>query len=520
MTLKYYLGKHKVLVFVAVVLTLLSIIGQTIGTMFWTPMIDALARRSTSTFWWWFTIDTVFSLVRFGVGQIDDYLQTVATQRINVDMQRDLSNGVANQSLPEFQKGSVGQYTSWLTNDIQQIDTKGLATFFNIVMYGGGIVFPLVSLIWYHWSLGVAAIVCGLIMTIAPRVLQHKVEQGSERVTRANEHFVNVAENTLNGFETFLSFRHPQEIVRRIVAAAGELKDTNLSYKRRELAVEVLTYTGSIFAQMFLIGLTGWLVLRGTLTAGALMTTGQQAGIVFTSMAQLASLLVVRKAVNPVFAKYAHLNFKKTPDDEPFTRAPVGFELANVASGDAEHTWLAPISAKVAAGSKVHLTGPSGKGKTTLLHLIAGLTKPTSGVIKWPEAPAALYLPQKPFILSASVRENLTLGRDYSDEQLWRVLDQVGLTPRIRALNSGLSTKLSADGVDLSGGERERLALARALLVNPGVLLFDEGTASVDAQTAETIERQILTNSQQTVVFVSHAQRSDLEPLFDQTIEL
>lgn len=520
MSLKYYLNKHKVIVSVVVVLTLVDILGQTISTMLWTPMIDALAKRSTQMFWQWFLIDLVFGLVRFGLGQIGEYLKAAATQTINVDMQHDLSTGIANRSLPQFQQDSVGQYTSWLTNDIQQIDTKGLTTFFDIVMYSAGIAFPLISLIWYHWSLGLAAVICGLIMTIAPRFLQRLVEQGSDQVTHANERFVNVAENTLNGFETLVAFRHPQEIVRRIATAAKDVRDTNLSYKRRELAVDTLTYTGSILAQMFLIGLTGWLVLRETLTAGALMTTGQQAGIIFTSMAQLASLLVVRKAVNPVFAKYRDLDYRTAPHAQPFTGEPTGFALVNVASSNGDHTWLAPTNAKITAGSKVHLTGPSGKGKTTLLHLIAGLTKPSAGSIAWPAKPEALYLPQKPFIFNTSVRENLTLGGNYDDDTLWQALAQVGLTNRVKSLADGLDTKLSENGADLSGGERQRLALARALLVKPGVLLFDESTASVDAETADKIERRILTNPDQTVVFVSHAQREDLEPLYDQTITL
>lgn len=266
--------------------------------------------------------------------------------------------------------------------------------------------------------------------------------------------------------------------------------------------------------------MTGWLVLNGQLTAGSLMTTGQQAGIVFTSMAQLASLLVVRNAVNPVFAKYNGLEFNKLPDVGEFTGKASAFEIQNVSSGTSTQTWLSPVSTKINAGEKIHLTGASGKGKTTLLYVISGLIKPSKGEVTWYGVPDVLYVPQKAYIFNDTIRENLSLGTKHSDESLWQALTAVGLSARIKSLSQGLDMVISESGADLSGGERQRLALARAFLASPGTLLFDESTSNVDEATAEQIEAMILNNQHQTVVFVSHAVRENNAKLFDKTIAL
>lgn len=198
MNLRMYILRHKTIFAVVTIMSVLGVLGQTISATFWTPMIDALASKKSSTFWWWIVIDLASALFRFGFGQLADYLQEKAKQSVNVDIQHDLITGIANMNLPGFRNRTVGQYTSWLTNDIQQIDEKGLTTFFSIIMYSAGVVFPLISLALYHWSLCVVAIVCGVIMTIAPRALQKVIEDGSSELTHTNESFVNSADNVLN----------------------------------------------------------------------------------------------------------------------------------------------------------------------------------------------------------------------------------------------------------------------------------------------------------------------------------
>ncbi|MFV0462835.1 MAG: thiol reductant ABC exporter subunit CydD [Nostocoides sp.] len=148
------------------------------------------------------------------------------------------------------------------------------------------------------------------------------------------------------------------------------------------------------------------------------------------------------------------------------------------------------------------ITGPSGAGKTTLLELIAGLREPTSGSI---DAPTAHLVTQRPFLTSGSIRENLTIGEPHDDDRLWDALRTVGLDGVVAALPDALGERLGDDGFGLSAGQRARLVLARATLSTSTVLLLDEPTAHLDAQSSQNINAVIADLATwHTVIAVTH----------------
>ncbi len=182
-----------------------------------------------------------------------------------------------------------------------------------------------------------------------------------------------------------------------------------------------------------------------------------------------------------------------------------------------EHPWLVQdLHTDLAPGLTV-ITGASGSGKTTLLELLAGLRTPTTGTI---QAPTAHLITQRPFLAAVSIRDNLTIGCDPADaDQLRLVLTQVGLWEFIQSLPAGLDTPLGDDGFGLSAGQRARLVVARALLADDPVLLFDEPTAHLDPDTEADLHHVIRDLAvRRIVVVVTH--RPGLVQLADHVIDL
>ncbi|NUO91561.1 MAG: thiol reductant ABC exporter subunit CydD [Dermatophilaceae bacterium] len=162
------------------------------------------------------------------------------------------------------------------------------------------------------------------------------------------------------------------------------------------------------------------------------------------------------------------------------------------------------------------VTGPSGVGKSTLLDLVAGLRVPTSGAVA---VPAAHYVTQRPFLVTGSVRQALTIGHAATDEQLWESLRTVGLDGVVASLPGGLGADLGDDGFGLSAGQRQRLALARAWLAPETVLLLDEPTAHLDPDGAEEVARVVADLAERRVVIaVTH--RDELLAYADQHVEV
>lgn len=181
---------------------------------------------------------------------------------------------------------------------------------------------------------------------------------------------------------------------------------------------------------------------------------------------------------------------------EPAGPAELVLDAVSVRHEGAASPALNGVSMKVAPGEKVWLVGASGSGKTTLMRALCGLLDVESGSVRFggvdllgSERPAALALmPQEADALGSSVRVNLALGRaSASDNQMWAALDAAGLRERVER-GGGLDASPGEGGSSLSGGERSRLALARALVSERPVLLLDEPTAALDAKT----EREVL----------------------------
>ncbi len=176
---------------------------------------------------------------------------------------------------------------------------------------------------------------------------------------------------------------------------------------------------------------------------------------------------------------------------------------------------LEHLSMRAGSGLTV-ITGPSGSGKTTLLELIADLRRPQSGSVA---APQAHLISQRPVLISGSVRDNLLLGNDATDAELWAALRDVGLDGVVAALPAGVDEPVGDDGFGFSAGQRARLGLARAVLSTARVLLADEPTAHLDEANVQVVHA-LLTRLARERVVITVTHRPELVTLADQHLAM
>lgn len=204
------------------------------------------------------------------------------------------------------------------------------------------------------------------------------------------------------------------------------------------------------------------------------------------------------------------------PPPEPPIVGPLPPRLPTMALTDVtlerpHEVVLKSVTLTLSGPALVSLTGPSGGGKTTLLRVLLGLLEPTRGGVtlagvnltEYPTAEGQrrlAYVPQESHLFRASLRDNLTLGGAYPDDALWAVLTEVGLADTVRA--RGLDAQLHESGAGFSGGQRQRLTVARALLRDPDVLLLDEPSASLDAESERILVRVLEREAKRRLVVV------------------
>jgi ABC-type multidrug transport system fused ATPase/permease subunit len=176
------------------------------------------------------------------------------------------------------------------------------------------------------------------------------------------------------------------------------------------------------------------------------------------------------------------------------------------------------LSIQMSPGSTIAIVGPSGAGKTTFADLILGLLQPLQGkalisglppeqvIKKWPGAIA--YVPQETLIINGSVKDNICLGFKselVSDELIWEALKAAKLDDFVSQLPKKLDSDVGELGSKFSGGQRQRLGIARALLTSPGLVILDEATSSLDGKTESDVTESILKlKGSVTLIFIAH----------------
>ena len=193
--------------------------------------------------------------------------------------------------------------------------------------------------------------------------------------------------------------------------------------------------------------------------------------------------------------------------------AQTGLRLLDIQVKKGETDCFTALSWQVPQGVKWGVTGDSGQGKSTLLAVLAGLEPLQRGTVFWPEAwkkesPAVVLVAQEAYFFHRSVRENLQGPQPLSDAELWAALETCQLKARIQALPQGLDTLMGEGGVYFSGGEKQRLALARALLMSPACLLLDEATTELDETNESLILQALCARKDLTCLVVSHQPRT------------
>jgi ATP-binding cassette, subfamily B, bacterial len=295
--------------------------------------------------------------------------------------------------------------------------------------------------------------------------------------------------------------------VERLAAAARELRTARLAVGRLRATFEPVLDALPNLGTIALLALGAWRVSEGAISTGQLVQAMALFTILTFPMRVVGFLLeeIPRAVVaSDRIAGVLATPTRPAPAEGAGTPLPDGPLAVDVQalrfaySADAEPV-LAGVDLALTPGEVVALVGATGSGKSTLCHLLAHLYQPTAGWVRLggvdlsTAEPASLrsaaaLVFQEAFLFAATVRENLALGWDASDEELLWALDAARARRFVDRLSLGLDQPLGERGVTLSGGQRQRLALARALLRRPGLLMLDDATSAVDP----TVERQIL----------------------------
>ena len=432
------------------------------------------------------------------------------------------------KSISSFRDESTAAYLSALTNDAGSIEADYLAQQLSLITKTVTFIGALAMMLWYSPVMTAIAIGVTILPLVASLLTGNKLQEAEKRVSERNKDFTAALHDCLSGFSVVKSFKAEKEVYKLFAESNRALEGDKFSKRRIKILVGMIGAVTGIFAQLgvFLIG--AYLALSGYgLTPGVVIIFVNLMNFMIQPIAELPGLLASRKAALGLIGKLATA-LEKNPasgGSAALSRLEKGIRLEQVSfSYDGEKDVLHEISAEFKVGKAYAIVGGSGSGKSTLLHLLMAGSREYAGSILLDGtelrsiAPESLYetisaVQQNVFVFNASIKDNVSMFRSFPQQELDEAIRHAHLTGLIAERGEGYLCGEGGSG--LSGGEKQRISIARSLLKKSSVLLADEVTASLDAQTAHQATNDILDLHGMTRIIVTHTLEESLLRRYD-----
>lgn len=449
-----------------------------------------------------------------------------ALETIHNHIRADLTAGIARLSPQQFRNEKTGSYLSWYTNDIQQLDTSCFTVFYNLIAQVTVLVAALAALIYLNILLAVICTAGAVLLLFVPKLFEKKANQAGEDLSSAQETFVKQIKSHLDGFYLLKIFDRIPYFTQLMGDSSGAVEQKKYQYTKFSGKMEAAFNLVSTVFQLGIFFVTALFAIWQWVPFGAIISIGNLAGYISGAIETITNASVSFATGTPIWNKFQEVKTAAGQSDGTksldFTQEIV---FQDVGFRYADKPILTHMNLTFRKGEKYALVGPSGCGKTTILKLLMRYLDEYTGQILIDGENLQnytlsslyrqlSYIDQEVYLFDTTIRQNITLGEPFSEEQLAAVLRDSALEDDLRKMPEGLDTPVGENGNRLSGGQKQRIAIARALLHGQTILLMDEGTSALDRKNAFTVEEKLLSNPNVTVILVSHNLDERLIPKF------
>lgn len=363
-------------------------------------------------------------------------------------------------------------------------------------------------LIWMHWQLALLILLFNPLVIFATVQLGKRVKHLKKLENDSTARFTQALTETLDAIQEVRAGNRQGFFLGRLGVRAREVRDYAVASQWKSDAA------GRASGLLFQFGIDLFraaamlTVLLSDLSIGQMLAVFSYLWFMIGPVEQLLSLQYAFYAAGGALTRINELLARADEPQYPPRRDPfagrdnVGIQVRGLSFAYRDERVLDGMDLDIAPGEKVAIVGASGGGKSTLVQLLLGLYQPQTGSIRYGGVAleevglecvrehVAVVL-QHPALFNDTVRANLTMGRERSDEACWRALEVAQLADTIRALPQGLDSVVGHSGVRLSGGQRQRLAIARMVLAEPSVVILDEATSALDAATEYALHQAL-----------------------------
>jgi ATP-binding cassette subfamily B protein len=532
-----YLKPYKWLVILVLILAAINIGFSLIDPIIFGKLIDLGYKyhdnsASYQPFWWGFA-GPLLTLLGASVGvamvsriakAFQDYFLNLVTQKFGATV---FTQGLQHaMGLPyqEFEDQRSGETLGILQK--VRIDTeKFVASFVNVLFpVIIGILFVAIFAFRIHWSLPLIYFGGIFLLTIISNLLSKKIKTVQKVIVSETTALAGSTTESLRNIELIKSLGLTKQEIVRLNKNTFKILGLELKKVRRLRSISFVQGTFVNTLRQVILFMLMWMIYRHIMLPWELATMQIFSFFVFGPLQEIGNIILSYREAQASLDNFGNL-MSKAPEPQPANPKHLGkidrleFNHVGFKHHTASQHALNNISFKVETGETVAFVGPSGSGKTTMMKLLVGLYRPQHGKILYNGIDENNinfedlrnqigFVTQDTQLFSGSIKENLMFVNPAApEEELYDVLNKASCQNLLIRAEKGLDTMIGEGGLKLSGGEKQRLSIARALLRKPKLLIFDEATSSLDSLTEEEITttiREVSANSEQITILIAH----------------
>jgi len=453
-----------------------------------------------------------------------DYFGNVIVQKFGARIFTDGLQHSMKLPYQDFEDQRSGETLSILTK--VRLDTERFIISFINILFGMlvGIVFVSIYAARLHWSIMPIYLGGMLVLALLTSLLSKKIKVIQKNIVKETTVLAGTTTESLRNIELIKSLGLTNQEIDRLNKNTYKILDLELRKVKSIRTMSFIQGTFVNFLRQFIMFTLLWLVFQDKLTAGEVITLTFYSFFIFGPLQEIGNIIISYRESEASLNNFDAL-MKKAPEvisNDPKilgTIKELAFKNVSFKHNTATHKAIDKIAFDVKLGETIAFVGPSGSGKSTLMKLLVGLYRPQEGKIEYNGLDETEinfedlrkqigFVTQDTNLFSGTIKENLLfVNPTATDEELGDVLEKASCTNLVLRAEKGLETLIGEGGLKLSGGEKQRLSIARALLRKPHLLIFDEATSALDSLTEEEITntiKQISSAKEQISILIAH----------------
>jgi len=456
----------------------------------------------------WLVVAVAIALLARLIKSFQEYIMRLAVQRFGMQIFNDGLKQTLRLSFPEFEQQRSGETLSTLQK--VRTDTERFINSFINVLFSS--VIGIGFLIWYavttHWMLIPVFVIGVLLLGGLTGLLSKKIKTLQRTINRETNQMSGAITESLRNIELVKSLGLTYPEIRRLRVQTQRIYDLEMMKVRKVRTLSFLQSSALTLLRQSILFILLWLIFRNVLSTGELISMQFISTTIFGPLQDLGSIILAYREAEASILSFDRLMKKpvETRPEEPVELGPVRslrFDRVVFRHATATYNAIDDLSFEVAAGQTIAFVGPSGSGKSTLVKLLVGLYRPVKGDIYFNDISATQirynemrrqigFVTQETQLFFGTIRDNLLFVKpDATEAEMREALHKASCDKLLERSGQGLDTVLGEGGMRLSGGEKQRIAIARALLRNPRLLIFDEATSALDSLTEEAITETV-----------------------------